>query len=181
MNFAKKAWMAVGGLLFAAVLLSLAAPKAAHGLVAALVQITNTPANPVPVTEVAIRQPYTFSCIAQSANGAAVCAIAVPAQERFVVQTASALITTLDQPTEVSLQVGSSVLNQSVQYTLNMPAIGSDISGLHKFGATQPLAIFMDSDDSTPGVNYCQANIAIAGAAVVGLSCTLSGYLVNIP
>jgi len=48
MNFVKRALMFVGFAVLTAALLSALAPKAAHALVAALVQITNTSANPVP-------------------------------------------------------------------------------------------------------------------------------------
>ncbi len=48
MNFAKRILMFVGFVVLAAALVSVLAPKATHGLVATLVQVTNTPANPVP-------------------------------------------------------------------------------------------------------------------------------------
>jgi hypothetical protein len=47
MQFAKRLLMGVGAAALAAILGMAIAPRAAHGLVAALVQVTNTPTNPV--------------------------------------------------------------------------------------------------------------------------------------
>jgi hypothetical protein len=51
MRFAKRLLMGVGAVALTAMLVSLAAPRAVHAVVAALVQVTNTPANPVPVVD----------------------------------------------------------------------------------------------------------------------------------
>ncbi len=48
MQFAKRMLMVAGAVALAAILGMAIAPKAAHGLVAALVQVTNTTANPIP-------------------------------------------------------------------------------------------------------------------------------------
>ena len=50
MNFAKRMLMVVGGVAVAGLLGAILTPKAAHGIVATLVQVANTSANPVPVT-----------------------------------------------------------------------------------------------------------------------------------
>jgi hypothetical protein len=55
MNFAKRVSMFVGFAVLAAALVSALAPKATHALVAALVQITNTSANPVPTYDAGTR------------------------------------------------------------------------------------------------------------------------------
>src|ERR1700686_2234680 len=44
MNILRRTAMAIGGMTVVALLIVLAAPKAAHGIVATLVQVTNTPA-----------------------------------------------------------------------------------------------------------------------------------------
>ena len=51
MNYIRKVSSAFGGIFLAALLLAAFAPKATHGLVAALVEIANTPSNPVPTTD----------------------------------------------------------------------------------------------------------------------------------
>jgi len=48
MNVMRKVVSALGGILLAAMLIAALAPKAARGIAAALVQVANTPANPVP-------------------------------------------------------------------------------------------------------------------------------------
>ncbi len=48
MNFAKRMFMVVGVVALAVLIVAVLAPNTAHGLVAALVQVTNTTANPVP-------------------------------------------------------------------------------------------------------------------------------------
>lgn len=52
MNIVKKTVSAVGGIVLAALLIAALAPKATHALVAALVQVANTSANPVPNRDV---------------------------------------------------------------------------------------------------------------------------------
>jgi len=52
MNVLRRTVLAVGGMVIVALVIALAAPKTAHGIVATLVQVANTTANPVPVTPV---------------------------------------------------------------------------------------------------------------------------------
>jgi hypothetical protein len=58
MKFLKPAWMTVGGVVLAALIFPLFAPKTVHALAAALVQVTNTDSNPVPTTTAVPAQPY---------------------------------------------------------------------------------------------------------------------------
>lgn len=51
LNFARKVWMLAGTVALAVCVGSLLAPKTVHALTAALVQVTNTPSNPVQTTE----------------------------------------------------------------------------------------------------------------------------------
>jgi len=68
MHFLKRLLMGFGSILSAvlllALLLALVAPKSAHALVATLVQVTNTTANPVPVVDVqsAAQQSVELEC-----------------------------------------------------------------------------------------------------------------------
>jgi hypothetical protein len=52
MNLLRRTLMALGSLTFLALVIALAAPKAAHGIVATFVQVVNTAANPVPNRDV---------------------------------------------------------------------------------------------------------------------------------
>jgi hypothetical protein len=58
MNILRKAVTTVGGLFLAALLITAIAPKAARGVAAALVQVTNTSANPVPTVSADANFPY---------------------------------------------------------------------------------------------------------------------------
>jgi len=52
MRFMKRLLMGIGAVALAGTLLTLVAPKAVHAAVAALVEVANTPANPVPNADV---------------------------------------------------------------------------------------------------------------------------------
>lgn len=60
MNFIRKAATTLGGIFLAALLIAALAPKATHGLVAALVQVTNTTSNPAVTldADASTRLPY---------------------------------------------------------------------------------------------------------------------------
>lgn len=64
MNVVRKMLSALGGIFLAALFIALLAPKATRGIAAALVQVVNTAANPVPTREVGIgNEPFqTFLC-----------------------------------------------------------------------------------------------------------------------
>jgi hypothetical protein len=70
MNFLRKTASAFGALLFAALLIAALAPKAAHGVVATLVQVANTATNPVPNRDIdnGPRQGVTLSAQAAGNN-----------------------------------------------------------------------------------------------------------------
>jgi hypothetical protein len=58
MKFAKPTLIGIGGVVLAALLLPLVAPRTVHALAAALVQITNTTSNPVPVAPAVPGTPF---------------------------------------------------------------------------------------------------------------------------
>lgn len=69
MNNLRKAVSALGGILIAALLIAALAPKAARGVAAAFVQVTNTSANPVPIVDNTANFPFTAqTCAAFNAN-----------------------------------------------------------------------------------------------------------------
>jgi hypothetical protein len=71
MNYAKRMLMGVGVVVIAAMIVALIAPNTAHGLVAALVQVTNTAANPVPTvaTDDPSTEPSSWESIASGTSG----------------------------------------------------------------------------------------------------------------
>jgi len=58
MKFAKPALTVIGGVLLVVLIFPILAPKTVHALAAALVQVTNTDANPVPTTTAVPGTPY---------------------------------------------------------------------------------------------------------------------------
>lgn len=65
MNIIRKAVTTIGGVFLAALLIAALAPRAARGVAAALVQITNTSSNPVPVVDSdLVNEPFsTMICV----------------------------------------------------------------------------------------------------------------------
>jgi len=92
MNIAKKVVSALGGIFLAALLIAALAPKAAHGLVAALVQIVNTPTSAVPaMLATGAGQLYQSNCDATWSSSEFVsCTLgAVPAGYTLFIETVS--------------------------------------------------------------------------------------------
>ena len=88
-----KSIFSFGALAPAAGLLTLAVSPAAHAVATALVQVTNTPANPVPDRDVdaAGRHPFASSC--SVGDGDNECSLpTVPANTEYVIQTIAVVI-----------------------------------------------------------------------------------------
>ena len=65
MNTLRRAAMAIGVMTVVALVLALAAPKPAHGIVATMVQVVNTPSQPVPVADQDARNSFEIVlCVA---------------------------------------------------------------------------------------------------------------------
>lgn len=101
MNIVKKSILTLGGIFLAAVLIAALAPKATHGIVAALVQVTNTTADPAVTLDAdhATRIPYVSTVAGVGPSGAcqatANCVFSykpVPAGYRLVVENVSAAL-----------------------------------------------------------------------------------------
>jgi hypothetical protein len=69
MNILRKAVTTLGGIFLAALLITALAPKAARGVAAALVQVTNTSANPVPTVSADANFPYEAQICAGDCGG----------------------------------------------------------------------------------------------------------------
>jgi hypothetical protein len=73
MEFAKRLLMVAGALMLAGIVATVIAPKTAHGMVAALVQVVTTPATPVLTEQVndGIRVPFQTMLCATNPGGSA--------------------------------------------------------------------------------------------------------------
>lgn len=82
MNAVRRVAMAIGGTLVAALILMLAAPRAAQAILSALVTVTNTSANPVPVQSVDDHALHAFQ---QAASCTSAISVSCQAQGLFPV------------------------------------------------------------------------------------------------
>jgi hypothetical protein len=97
MNFAKRILMVGGAGALAGILAIAIAPKTAHGLVAALVQVSNTTANPVPTQDIRgsasqilelscpTYQEGNAPCVQDDPNNPSGLAFTVPVGQHFVI------------------------------------------------------------------------------------------------
>jgi hypothetical protein len=183
MKFPKPAWMTVGGVVLAALILPLFAPKAVHALAAALVQITNTRSNPVPNQDVdiAARHPYTATCYIYANGGAFASCQPTPAPPATGSET-------VIQNVNIALNQDSGTVQPFVTELAYVTA-GNDFSfyvplltqtqGANggEWIGNQPSAIYLDP---TGSYNPLQcASLWNGGHAT--LVCTVTGYTVSLP
>jgi len=160
--------------------LALVTPRAAHAVAAALVQVTNTSANPVPNQDVDAPGRHLYQSICTTTTGDSlgkqfVCILsAVPANTELVIQTVSILAETPNPP--AIGQLATTV--RGVQAVVAFPVVNS---GLTEFGtmigtATQPLTLYAD-----PGTQP-QCSVVVASApAIPAMTCSVIGYTVSLP
>jgi hypothetical protein len=144
MNFAKRVLMFLGSVVLAAALVSVLAPKATHALVATLVQVANTTANPVPNSDVDNPGRATLVVTACNANSTSndssssqigcISDYTVPGGNRLVIQQVEANCAT---PTGQSLvQTGMLVSTNGNQFVHQLPLLNE--------GAYVGIASFMN-------------------------------------
>lgn len=168
----------LGGIFLAALLIAALAPKAARGVAAALVLVANTPANPVPVTDVGERQPFQTNCSSSQPGFLVVqCSVTVPAGKRLVLQIVSA---------QAIVDSGATVKDAFVEFANgpNSAALLFDLAqtqfgvrgGTSVFVRAQPVTAYVD-----PGSNLiCGVEEAgIVPFNVNSINCNFVGYLVN--
>lgn len=170
----KRILLAIGTIGAVAMLLALAAPKATHALVAALVQVTNTSSNPVPVTEVGGLQPFQAECFADASGfDTPDCFVSVPPGKRLVLQMVS-VFGVVDS--------GVGVRNADVQYVGGASphelqfdlAFTTATATRNTFARSQPMTAYVDPDSSLHCVIF-----ESAASNVNFFNCSFVGYLVN--
>jgi len=170
MKFLQRLFMGIGGLATAATLLTLVSPKA-HALVATLVQVVNTTANPVPVFNTG-HAAYQSSRTINSCGGPQCVAFfdAAPAGYRLVIENVSgevSVLGTATKPPVITLGIGGTAFF-GVSGTLG-PLTG----GASQAVLNQSIKAYAASGVQ-PGVTL-NADFILDSAAQV----TLSGYLEN--
>jgi hypothetical protein len=180
MRLLKQALAVLGTVVVIAVIALLVAPKTAHALVATLVQVANTSANPVPTqdTENPARSPFQKELDFLITDGtiAATASFAVPAGKALVIDFVSGAAF---QP------AGETMRNYEIITTVN------GVDAVHSFAPGQITADAGGGTDqftSQPAVIYADQGSIVSFIAVraqaTGLtsgSVTVSGHLVNAP
>jgi hypothetical protein len=170
----KRSISVLGSVFLAALLLATVAPRAAHAVAAALVQVTNTTASPVPTSDVAPLQAYEGVCFGSTPGYSVTgleCEISTPAGKRLVVQSASMLV---DTPTGV-VPVNSSVgATQPGVVSFFLPVVfRGAVNGGYVSNGTQSLQFYAEG-----AVNCDTTFEANADSNMV---CSVAGYLVDAP
>jgi len=174
-----KSVLSFGAAALVACLLTLAAPRAAHAVVATLVQVVNTRSTPVPNQDVdhPARHPFTSSCnvLAFAPQGFVVCyPTPAPPISGFetVVQSVNILVNRFSgggspSATTLNFFTGGGSYNQYLPFVPQ---------GTGFWVAHQPATIYLD-----PGGNLqCLAFISDATTNMM-LNCTVTGYTVALP
>jgi hypothetical protein len=178
-------WFGIGGAIAMAMLAVLMAPRAAHAVVAALVQVANTAANPVPNLDTERNARTVYEATAQTTgscpNGTGVqnCIFTFttpPAGYRLVVQNVSGFLSLV--PGATAPPTGFLTENDAglgvYTYWAFTGSLGQPISGLVYGTFNQPTVAVFDANEPAPTVNVI-ANYLAGQANYM----TLSGYLEN--
>jgi hypothetical protein len=177
-NFTKRLLMMIGVVALAATFGALVAPKTTHALVATLVQVVNTTANPVPTNDVDQpgKHPYQASVIFnQDATNCTsfVCTAnfpAVPAGYRLVITNASALygLTPGGAAPNVALVINGNIFGARFLLPLPQP------DGFDTYIVSSPVTFYVEAGD--------QPSLLLGGQFVspvsISAEAAISGYLV---
>lgn len=165
-----KSVVSFGGVALLATVLTLAVPRAAHGIAAALVQVTNTAASPVINQDVDAlgRHPFTSSC-----SGPNICFFAtVPAGRELVIQTLSVGISI---PASVPAAIAQ--LQTTTGGTVGNPVQFPVASQIEGFGfALQSFTAYAD-----PGTTPACTFLTMPGLVGATIGCTITGYTISTP
>lgn len=110
MQFTKNLLMGLGAVVLAAMLLVVAAPKAVHATVAALVQVVNTASNPVPTLEADAATAFVVTAFcnfgAPPGNDCGSALYSVPGGKTAVLESFSSSCNTVSGSALVRFQLG---------------------------------------------------------------------------
>ncbi len=151
-------------------ILTLTFPKAAHALAATLVQVTNTPANPVPNKDVD-QQGRNFYQARQTCDPGPYCSLyfpSVPTGQRLIIQHVSAR---LAEPNTTSAQdVELHSLHDVTSQYLPVTLLPGQVGNFSEYACNEQVLASFDAGD-TPFISFG----ALSGSAVI------SGYTISYP
>ena len=183
MNYTKKALTTLGGVFLAALLIAALAPKATHGIAAALVLVANTAASPAIVSNMNDpgRIPYQAqvdgSTTANCWGGGCSFAFApVPAGHRLVILHVSAFIQA--EPKSAPARASVEKMTTSGTYidlSFFLLTVQDTLSGDNEFQFDQQVLNYVDAGE-TPFV-VVNTNIDVASGS--GEVASLFGYMLD--
>lgn len=177
MNYLRKALSGVGGILLAALLLAALAPKATRAIAAALVQVVNTPSNPVVTTDsLGTATPLQVFCevastFGDSGNMFSNTCFTVPAGQRAVVENIDGVCGT---PSGASITAAWVLLNNRFpQHALPLHFAGFSPFGFNNYDFNFPVRYYADPGQqfsaemqTNDGTGSTSCNINITGRLV---------------
>jgi hypothetical protein len=172
MQIVRRLLVAVGAIALAATVLTLATPKSVHALIATLVQVSNTSANPVPTVATDNPGLQPLGNFQFTTAGPPNFTLPVPAGKTLVLEEFGVDCAFLTDPlvqTSIILYVQNSSI--ATVYTFVPEVLGGHII------VTQPVHIYADAG------SYLQIGTGINLTGYPGLSCSasFSGHYVNVP
>jgi hypothetical protein len=184
MQFAKRMFMGLGVVAFMAMLFSLAAPKAVHGLVATLVQVANTAANPVPDKDVdnpgraTLVVAYCDLGSLSGSSGDIYCVLpyTVPATDRLVIQQVEAECSTPKGNNLVGTNFTVTTNGNPYAHQLLLQNEGASPFNNDAFVADQAVHFYADPG-STLEVDTFTTDLTGSTSCQVAIS----GYLISYP
>jgi len=175
MHMIRKAFTSLGGILLAALLIAALAPKATRAIAAALVQVANTTANPVPVSDVAPTQPFQSECTVANSDTGSIsdqCSILIPSGKRLVVQTVGMEVVSAPSARVLFGRFLPGTSGFPAEFDVVVPLTGptpsENISEM-----SQELRLYADQQ--------IQCQVVFSQPTGDNLSCSVAGYLVDIP
>jgi len=192
-SFVKRMITTIGGVAIVAFLLALAAPRAAHAIVSALVTVANSDSNPVPTkaTDNRARQAVVLTASLSAGDGQELAfgplfstetgaAYTVPPGQRLVVEsvTGNADMTGGETPFTVQVAFDELMVKPGTQIPtiFLVPTFSGTLGGLSAFNFASALTTYVEPG-STLEV-FFQRGPSTAGLAT--LQITVSGHLESI-
>lgn len=175
----RKSITLLGSITLVVLLLAVLAPRAARGVAAALVQVVNTPANPIPTLDASTSFPFEAFPVAGNTIDPSLATFAVPsttstgaAVKRLVIEQVSAacFITTDSRDVEAALAIGDPVSMTSVIPSFAFPLVVSSPDDSSEHLLVTPTLVHINV---APGTNV---HVGLSGAftATGGGACNFS-------
>jgi len=181
MNLMRKAVSALGGIFLAALLIAALAPRATRGVVAAMVQVVNTSANPVPNQDVDNRGRATMellTCDSTLDRGTLTCSpsFTVPAGQRLMMDEIDGGCVTPSTNTVFQSSLRFSEGGIGIEHTLILTPTGFGVTGNALYSINQTVRYVADSGSSFEFLTLTNDTTGFTSCAF-----TLTGHLISFP